>query len=262
MIETSKYCPRCKSHKTTSDFSKSKSNKDGLYTYCRVCHAEWYQENKKVILSKQKVHYEKNKTAILEKQVEYRKKQDKEAIRIYNTNYRKNNLEKIKAKKRLYYEKNTRAITEKNMEYNRKHKETILAYGREYHKENRERLLIRHKEYWQETKSLRNQKQKEYQKTHPESRKASKHNRKARLLKSEGSFKSSEWRELKESHNNTCLCCGKREPEIKIVPDHIVALAKGGRNDIKNIQPLCQTCNLKKGVQTIDYRTDNQKPSQ
>lgn len=63
-----------------------------------------------------------------------------------------------------------------------------------------------------------------------------------------------EWRALKEKFNYTCLCCGKKEPEIKLTVDHIVPIIKNGRNDIDNIQPLCQKCNSAKYMKIIDYR--------
>jgi hypothetical protein len=37
--------------------------------------------------------------------------------------------------------------------------------------------------------------------------------------------------------------------------DHIVPLTRGGTDDIDNIQPLCGTCNRKKFVSIVDYRS-------
>lgn len=62
-----------------------------------------------------------------------------------------------------------------------------------------------------------------------------------------------QWEEMKERFNFMCLCCGKKEPEIKLTEDHIVPISKGGSDDIENIQPLCFICNCKKSVNTINY---------
>lgn len=72
--------------------------------------------------------------------------------------------------------------------------------------------------------------------------------------KSGESFTRSEWRELKKKYDYTCLCCGKREPEIKLTHDHIVPVSKNGANTIDNIQPLCHECNNRKHTDTTDYR--------
>jgi 5-methylcytosine-specific restriction endonuclease McrA len=63
-----------------------------------------------------------------------------------------------------------------------------------------------------------------------------------------------EWNNLKKKYNYTCLCCGKKEPEIKLTIDHVVPLSKGGRNEIGNIQPLCKSCNSSKRTRSTDYR--------
>jgi len=56
-----------------------------------------------------------------------------------------------------------------------------------------------------------------------------------------------------ELHGNYCLCCGANE---NITLDHIVSIHKGGQNSIDNLQPLCKSCNSKKGVKCIDYREE------
>ena len=94
----------------------------------------------------------------------------------------------------------------------------------------------------------------EYHKKYPEKRLAVCHKRRARLLGG-GSYTEQEWFALVEQYGHRCLCCKKPEPEIKLTVDHIVPIAKGGTNDIGNIQPLCAKCNFRKQTKTIDYRT-------
>jgi 5-methylcytosine-specific restriction endonuclease McrA len=42
-----------------------------------------------------------------------------------------------------------------------------------------------------------------------------------------------------------CRICG-RPDDIEI--DHIVPMARGGSNDVDNLQPLCRVCNAIKGA--------------
>ena len=48
-----------------------------------------------------------------------------------------------------------------------------------------------------------------------------------------------------------CVGCGRTLTKETAVRDHIVALAKGGSNDISNIQPLCKSCNSRKGTKDM-----------
>jgi 5-methylcytosine-specific restriction endonuclease McrA len=81
-------------------------------------------------------------------------------------------------------------------------------------------------------------------------------NSRRRLLKmnAQGKHSTEQWEQLKAQYDYTCLCCGQKEPEIKLTYDHIVPLVRGGSDDISNAQPLCYSCNRKKHIQIVDYR--------
>ena len=76
--------------------------------------------------------------------------------------------------------------------------------------------------------------------------------RRIRLLGNSGSHTKQEWIDLKDKFDNKCLRCGCINKQL--TRDHIVPVVKGGSDSIENIQPLCRTCNSKKGTNTIDYR--------
>jgi len=48
-----------------------------------------------------------------------------------------------------------------------------------------------------------------------------------------------------EQHDSVCQHCGATE---NLTVDHIVPLAKGGTNELDNLQPLCKSCNSSKGA--------------
>lgn len=77
-----------------------------------------------------------------------------------------------------------------------------------------------------------------------------------------GGFTASEFIILKALHGYKCLCCGRCESVLAMLgltltPDHVVPLAKGGLDNIGNIQPLCHGldgCNNHKHTSIADYR--------
>jgi 5-methylcytosine-specific restriction endonuclease McrA len=78
-----------------------------------------------------------------------------------------------------------------------------------------------------------------------------------------GRITKKEWLDMKESCNFTCKKCKKKEPEIKLVADHIVPVVRWEEwikkntvnymcGDKENIQPLCISCNCKKSSKLED----------
>jgi 5-methylcytosine-specific restriction endonuclease McrA len=46
--------------------------------------------------------------------------------------------------------------------------------------------------------------------------------------------------------NYRCQSCGETNQETQLTIDHIIPLAKGGSNDLSNLQTLCLKCNQSK----------------
>ena len=94
---------------------------------------------------------------------------------------------------------------------------------------------------------------KRWTKSHLEKARYLKHCQRVARSRAEGSHTLLEWQNLKSKYNYMCLCCKKYEPEITLTPDHIIPIAKGGSDYIRNIQPLCRKCNSVKMVNTTSY---------
>lgn len=129
---------------------------------------------------------------------------------------------------KIEYKKNK----ERYAQYYRDHKEELNEYSRNYRRENAD--------YWRKWKQ-----------DHPEAVAVSRQNDRAKRSANGGRISKRDWRRILDAFNHCCAKCGSSE---NIHMDHVVPLARGGANSIDNVQPLCQTCNLRKGAKTEDYR--------
>lgn len=66
-----------------------------------------------------------------------------------------------------------------------------------------------------------------------------------------GTHTETDWYRLLRKHNYRCAKCQQVKPLTK---DHIIPVSLGGTDNIKNIQPLCRSCNSIKGTKIVDYR--------
>lgn len=77
------------------------------------------------------------------------------------------------------------------------------------------------------------------------------HHKRRALLKNAQGFVSPDIEErLMMLQKGRCACCKKSFKDVKHHIDHVIALSKGGMNDDSNLQLLCATCNLQKGVKS------------
>lgn len=222
-LETLKRCSRCEEWKDKGEFHKDKQKKDGLNPRCKNCMRiatqEWYERNSEHAKKYKKEHPE------------------------HARNYRQRNKEKIRVRARKYSK-------------SEKYKERVREAAKAWYRNN-----PNSPKYNKETRRKKTEISKRWQERHPEKvavmRKAQGQRKRAIKAGAEGSFSSKEWQQILETYNYTCLCCGKKGDETvtgRLTQDHIVPLSGGGRHSKENIQPLCFSCNSRKGTKVIDYR--------
>lgn len=172
------------------------------------------------------------------------------ACRAYNAQH----LEAARARRRKWSEahpeKQRAAIARWNERNRTRRKARLKAWWDahpDYYAEWKERNRAKWKEYHFHH-------QRAYRKRHPNYCKLAQHRRRARIKLSGGVITHAEWEAMKAHYNYTCLCCGRREPDIKLTLDHVIPIVAGGPNVISNAQPLCGTCNSTKGRTIKDYR--------
>jgi 5-methylcytosine-specific restriction endonuclease McrA len=181
----------------------------------------------------------------------------KQCRREYNKQYYKEKHEKIKAHQREYGANHRAEELERVRTWRRENPEKRKAQDLAYYQRNKDKEAERKAKYRNENldKVRELARQSYHRNKHKGNYSKNYKIRQDRILSNGGAYSTKEWTDLCEAYNYTCLCCERKEPEIKLTPDHVVPLVLGGSSNIDNIQPLCETCNKVKGVKVIDYRT-------
>jgi 5-methylcytosine-specific restriction endonuclease McrA len=164
--------------------------------------------------------YEKNKEKQLAQSTEW-KRNNREKARASYTKWVNKNPDKVKANRRNYYENNLEAQKKYSSDFRKENPEIVKEATAEWKRKN------------------------------PDKVSALQQKRRAQKNKAGGYFTSEEWYTLCFACGFKCLCCKEQKP---LVPDHVVPIKLGGTSWLHNIQPLCQSCNSKKGIKTTDYR--------
>lgn len=156
-----KTCSKCKIDLPIDSFTKDKTKKDGLTSYCRVCKREHgkkrWLENKDALSASHKIYYEQNK----ESAQAYGKKyyeENKEQAHAQCKKWREENKDKIHVIQKRYYSKNK----DKIKDYRDTNKDKRKEYGTKYYIENKDQMLSKNKEYYEQNKEVIAEKTKKY----------------------------------------------------------------------------------------------------
>ena len=247
---TAKHCSKCGETKPVTEFSKDKQKSDGLASACRGCkriHAvayyaanrekeqqrlkDWAIANPERAKARRKRHYEENKEAVLDQCKKWRAA----------------NIDRVRQKLREYEAANRDKIRERKRRFRQANPDLITARRKEYVEAKRPQIRVRLQKYWLENKHRLLDGRKAYRNANRLKLSAHAHARRARVRNAPGSHTGEQLVNLHKLQRGRCAVCGDNLKKGRHV-DHIVPLAKGGSNDITNIQLLCPPCNLSKNA--------------
>lgn len=171
----------------------------------------------------------------------------KECHREYGRLHKKERYDAVKKYKSSHIE----VEKERRKSHYIKNKQKELLYAKEYRSKNAEMVSSRNKKWRLENPDKVKKSVNAWRSNNKDKVVQMVESRRFRKISNGGNYTPFEWKSLCCSFGNRCACCGK---ESKLTVDHVIPLIKGGTNSIDNIQPLCQSCNSKKGVKILDYR--------
>jgi 5-methylcytosine-specific restriction endonuclease McrA len=238
---TTKPCRKCGIPKPRTDFSKNARYKDGYNTLCKACNNArgqgYYAANRDHVIARTSAYQKANPDVARTAHAKYRaahpesdsayraRPENRVAARAYSQQHYQAHKARYKVRTRNYRVLHPDQVRAYHRQWVNRHRDTVRAYHRQFAKRNPEKKLIKGRRY------------------------------RARQRNAAGKHTAAEWHALKEHYGYRCLCCGKAAPEIKLTADHIIPLVQGGSDSIDNVQPLCLSCNSRKGQwHATDYR--------
>ena len=139
--------------------------------------------------------------------------------------FRHRHPDRVRKRNERYVKAHPEWVKEQNHKFYLSHKEEISQYSTEWRINNRSRYNERLRKFKAERPHYNR-------------------NRKAKQRGNGGKHTTQEVKEIVKWQNGKCAYC--RVPLAKYHVDHIVPLCAGGRNDRRNLQVLCPSCNMSK----------------
>lgn len=160
---------------------------------------------------------------------------------------REANPDKARASWRKYQKENRERVRESTRKWQESNREKSSASSRKWQIANPERVRQNHHNYRLKNPAKVRDIFREWSLENPEKVRAKDRNRRARKRAALGSHTAKDIIDIFKQQNGKCAYCAIKFGK-KYQVDHIVALAKGGSNDRRNLQLLCSPCNGKKSA--------------
>lgn len=247
----SKLCTLCKMEKTATCFSTRDVGRS-LRSACKECENKRYLEKyREAAVARSKQRYAENAEAErLRSSIKYAANRDYYLDK--NKNWAIDNRERYLELKRNRYAKNSEKLAEQSKAAYAANRDEIRARRKTERVANHE-LRARERAYYDANKDRYAERQREALAEFPEKFSARRHARRALQYSAAGSHTAEQILELMEKQRGKCACC-RVDIRGNYHKDHITALARGGSNDITNIQLLCPKCNLSKNAKDpVDF---------
>lgn len=237
MIEPSKQCTKCKEWKPLNQFNRRREKKDGLRSECKDCQSRYFAGY---------IQHPNNKEKIQRYKQVYRQKPE-----VKQREYIKQQANKKPPTQKQTPEEQAQKKREYMIGYRRRPE--VIEHRRRWEQENQEHLKRKKREWGQQENHrnyIKEYRQRPLRKAH---KRRTESIRRAQKRNSPGEFTVEQFEEMCYLADNKCLTCGKN---TKLTIDHVIPISKGGCSCIHNIQPICLSCNSRKGnLHSTDYRT-------
>jgi len=176
----------------------------------------------------------------------------RECARLVSLRWKNENKESLNSQAREWRKNNPEEATRLDRWEYSSRRDHHKARARKYYKNNREKHIAASREYFWKNRAVLNEKARartiRWAKNNPEKVRAAIRNYKSRKRGNGGTHTGDDRIEIFRLQRGKCAFCRISLSKAKKHLDHIVPLARGGRNDRSNLQFLCESCNLRKGA--------------
>lgn len=167
-----------------------------------------------------------------------RRSEDREAARRVDREWKNNNRARIRSNERARYAKNPEKHKSKTRRQYWDNADLKRSKHRLYHYEIYKNPDVRKKAA---------ERTREWTKKNPEKAKVNHRNGKAKRKNIPGKHTAADIKEIARLQGYCCALC-RQKLTGKHHVDHIIAVSRGGTNERRNLQLLCEPCNLAKGA--------------
>ena len=157
------------------------------------------------------------------------------------------NPEKYRSASRRWRDRNLDVARQRTKEWRHDNQNRVREYKKEVYWANPEKARAEKRVSRLRHALNYNARTSAWKKANPNKVRASTENRRAKKRQASGSHSASDVKRILIRQGKRCVYC-KASLDAGYHVDHIVPLAKGGRNGPDNLQCLCPTCNMSKGA--------------